>query len=119
MKNKITKVPSAKHFVTGSTGIECDGRIYWAVHNRSVMFLIPKKRGIGFLRQPVGHHVNELSTLITSLGYDCCGLDGYLDVNTGYTGGQDFTELVNEISVFLNAETVNVHSHTILDWVVR
>jgi hypothetical protein len=102
--------------VSGISSIKPDGRIYFAVHTYSIMVLIPKKRGVGFLRQPVGHHANDLSRFIDQLGYDCCGLDGYLDINTGFTHNKDFTELKNKISKFFGKEVVEVNSDAILNW---
>jgi len=95
-----------------------NGKIYWAIHTLSVMLLIPKKKGIGFLKTPVGHHNDNLSLLITNLGYDCCGLDGYLNINTGFTYGQDFTILIREISTFYKKEAIQVSADKILDWLI-
>lgn len=47
--------------------------------------LIPKKRGDGFLKVPLGHHASELSTyLIDNFTYEFDGLDGCIAVQTGY-----------------------------------
>lgn len=101
--------------------IKKDGKIYWGDFGRSVMFLIPKKRGEGFLRQPVAHHSNDLSRFITNLGYDCDGLDGYLNVCTGSTYGKEneVKELVNEIAGFYDKEAVEVGGTAILDYCLR
>lgn len=52
---------------------------------RSMDMLIPKKRGEGYLRQPLGHHNNSLTNFIDEeIGFvgmsqiDVFGLDGYL-----------------------------------------
>lgn len=61
---------------------------YWSILNGSIVAVVPKKRGYGFLRQPIGHHNNALSLWIddnTSLKGNrfstVTGLDGYLHFN--------------------------------------
>lgn len=98
--------------------IKPDGNIYWGVQTYSVIFLIPKKRGVGFLRQPVGHHVNDLSRFIAKLGYDCFGLDGYLDVPIWFNRGQDFTDLAKAVGEFYNKKTIEVNAGQILDYLL-
>lgn len=49
---------------------------------RELSLLIPKKRGTGFLLVPLGHHACPLSEL--NIPYDIFGLDGSLDIQTGY-----------------------------------
>lgn len=45
-------------------------------------FLIPKRRGRGFKKQPVGHHASELSTLLGEWGANRnCGLEGVLEID--------------------------------------
>lgn len=51
---------------------------------RNIYMLIPKKRGVGYLKQPLGHHACPLSELAYQIGFDMCGLDGHLEVCTGY-----------------------------------
>jgi hypothetical protein len=48
--------------------------------NKDVNMLIPKKRGHGYLKQPIGHHNCPLADLSRDIGYDFFGLDGYLEV---------------------------------------
>jgi hypothetical protein len=44
---------------------------------------IPKTRGIGFLKSPVGQHVNKYSDFITNLGFDSgCEVNFIIDVDT-------------------------------------
>ena len=44
--------------------------------------LIPKRRGTGYLKCPIGHHsVPVLTDIENTVGADFCGLDGYLQVN--------------------------------------
>lgn len=45
-----------------------------------VEMLIPKKRGEGFLKVPLGHHHNGLSKVAMTLSYDVFGLDGALEI---------------------------------------
>ncbi|EMO9521101.1 hypothetical protein ACR3H8_19875 [Pseudomonas aeruginosa] len=42
--------------------------------------LVPKIRGTGYLKTPLGHHENDLSALGGNLGFDLMGLDGALEV---------------------------------------
>jgi hypothetical protein len=109
-----------RHYVK-ELKIKTDGKMYWAKHSQDVMFLIPKKRGTGFLRTPVGHHINKLSTFISGLGYDCDGLDGYLSVWTGLTVHleEEIKTLVKELAEFLNVEAVEVTDDELLTWVVN
>ncbi|MBX6653799.1 hypothetical protein ISF12_11145 [Pseudomonas aeruginosa] len=43
--------------------------------------LVPKVRGTGYLKTPLGHHANDLSALGSDLGFDLMGLDGALEVH--------------------------------------
>lgn len=53
-------------------------RYCWVYYNFSV--LVPKKRGIGYLKSPYGHHhIERLSEIGHQVGCDICGLDGSLD----------------------------------------
>jgi hypothetical protein len=52
----------------------------------SVEILVPKKRGQGFLKMPLGHYACPLSELSHKIGYDLTGLDGSLDVEARYVG---------------------------------
>lgn len=46
--------------------------------------LVPKKRGDGFLRCPLGHHwVDEIGRIEATEAVDVCGLDGYLQLSYG------------------------------------
>lgn len=49
-----------------------------------VRILVPKQRGEGFLKVPFGHHNGPLSDVAAEIGYDLFGLDGSLDVQTGF-----------------------------------
>lgn len=51
---------------------------------RSLQVLVPKKRGVGFQKVPIGHHETSLSSLAYDIGYDMFGLDGSIHVETGY-----------------------------------
>lgn len=64
------------------------------IEPKSILILIPKTRGTGFLRQPVGHHSgNKFEAAVNDIfNVDCCGLDGFLDIDTGYTYGKDYSE---------------------------
>lgn len=46
--------------------------------------LVPKRRGVGFLAVPLGHHPDPgLDRISTEFGADIFGLDGCLDIMTG------------------------------------
>ena len=46
----------------------------------SVLALIPKRRGLGFLKVPAGHHATTFITdLEEAVGTDVYGLDGHLE----------------------------------------
>jgi hypothetical protein len=49
----------------------------------TILMLIPKKRGEGYLRVPLGHHACPLHSLSYDLRVDICGLDGMLEVELG------------------------------------
>jgi hypothetical protein len=73
--------------------------ILYIIEAVSVNFLIPKKRGTGYLKTPVGHYSNELASKIEKeFPYDVCGLDGYLCVDTGATWGKNYDKLIKLIS---------------------
>lgn len=49
-----------------------------------VEVLIPKKRGEGFLKMPVGHHDNAISRFMRrNTSFDVSGLDGSLEIEIG------------------------------------
>lgn len=99
--------------------IKSDGKIYWALGLDSIKILIPKKKGIGFLKTPIGHHANELSKLISELGYDCFGLDGYVNIPVRYANNKDLTDLINAISKFYNKETFQVQVTQMLNFLIK
>lgn len=63
----------------------------WVAETFSV--LIPKIRGEGFLKVPLGHHENQALRDVSEIaGCDICGLDGSLDFEVGgkvFHGGHD------------------------------
>ena len=48
-----------------------------------VEVLIPKRRGAGFLKAPLGHHMNPLAELGHKFEFDFMGLDGALEIYGG------------------------------------
>lgn len=98
---------------------------YYAIDGSGFYFLIPKKRGEGFLRQPVGHHDNKLSKFISyELSCDCVGLDGHLWVECKPYDGRgyiipNFTEKINFILNFLGFESVEVSVNEIFDYLCK
>lgn len=62
-----------------------------------VMILVPKRRGEGFLKAPFGHHAGPLTQVEAKIGFDLWGLDGSLDVQTGYTSRSDKADLLARI----------------------
>ena len=61
-----------------------DRNVLVLLRHRSINMLIPKKRGMGYLKQPLGHHACPLSELAYDIGFDMFGLDGHLEVCTGF-----------------------------------
>jgi hypothetical protein len=58
---------------------EQSDHLLWTWDASAFMVLVPKRRGTGFLRMPLGHHFDfELSNIETAAGCDICGLDGAL-----------------------------------------
>jgi hypothetical protein len=71
---------------------------------RAVMVLVPKQRGEGFLKVPLGHHVNAVSKLCEEIGYDTFGLEGHLHFETGYINhGEQWNKAVAHIGDALAA----------------
>lgn len=46
-----------------------------------ILVLVPKKRGTGFQKVPLGHHYDEVAAFMITLGADIYGLDGHLEIN--------------------------------------
>lgn len=79
--------------------------VYFSVE--SIDILVPKKRGEGFLKVPLGHHACDLSTFTSEhISFDVFGLDGMLSVQTGYISQSQYAELeesvVKPLSAFYN-----------------
>lgn len=70
---------------------------YW--DNGGLNILIPKIRGDGYLRVPVGHHFNsEIQAIESDFSTNICGLDGYLELEFPYmTSPEKKQKLVREI----------------------
>ena len=56
--------------------------ILWMYQNRSIVALIPKRRGDGYLRKPYGHHrISGLEDIRNEIGMvDLFGLEGHLEI---------------------------------------
>lgn len=65
--------------------------------DRSIEMLVPKRRGEGFLKMPIGHHYSPLAAFISELGYDAYGLDGNISVQTGYIPRADEAKWVEKV----------------------
>lgn len=66
-------------------------------HEEYIGLLIPKKRGEGFLRVPLGHHNCPLSELERDIGIDIYGTQGSLTVMTGYIHEDQYPELTERV----------------------
>ncbi len=53
-----------------------------------ISILVPKQRGTGYVKVPLGHHQNALAQIAYDIGFDLWGLDGSLDVQTGYNANK-------------------------------
>ena len=59
--------------------------------------LVPKRRGTGFLKTPIGHHVSPLSQLSHEIGYDLYGLDGAISIPIGYIRPHDREKMAQRL----------------------
>lgn len=50
------------------------------IQDPNLYVLVPKRRGRGFLKTPLGHHATALGQLETKIGADIVGLDGHLAI---------------------------------------
>ncbi|MGQ1270003.1 hypothetical protein ACT4XR_19890 (plasmid) [Acinetobacter baumannii] len=84
---------------------------------KDINLLIPKKRGKGYLKQPIGHFNCPLSTLSRDIGYDFFGLDGFLKVQTGYINDKEEIthQVVIPISEFYGYKWREVDTNTFFD----
>lgn len=76
---------------------EPDKEILFAFFDRSIEMLIPKKRGVGFQKMPIGHHHSPLAAFISELGYDAYGLDGSISVQTGFIRHADEARWIERV----------------------
>lgn len=75
-------------------------------YSHGVWLLIPKRRGFGFLKSPVGHNTNPLHDFIIDLGFECASDIGMLSVSTTQAGNgrcpEDWREsILKPIAEFL------------------
>lgn len=71
--------------------------LLYIFRERSIHILVPKKRGEGFLRTPIGHHRSPLSDLSYKIGFDMFGLDAEIFVDTGYVWEDKKPQLVERV----------------------
>lgn len=71
--------------------------LLYIFRERGIHILVPKKRGEGFLRTPIGHHQSPLSHLAYKIGYDLFGLDGEIFVDSGYIGKDDKPRMIERV----------------------
>ncbi|ARK07519.1 hypothetical protein LAV_00144 [Sphingobium phage Lacusarx] len=71
--------------------------VYAALGRHEVSILVPKRRGVGFLKSPLGHHNGPLHSISYDIGFDIYGLDGSLDIQTGSLYRFDIPELLARI----------------------
>jgi len=103
--------------------IQPDGRIYYANTASTLNVLIPKKRGKGFLKRPIGLNRNRLSEIIEEKSYGTdWTITGYLyiEIGAGHERDGRGAELLRKISRQLNgAEVVEVGIAELLDYVIE
>ena len=87
--------------------MQFDGTLKWSMGNGNLMLAVPKKRGKGFLRQPVGHHVTDFTKFLNTLPNvkDFWGLDGYLNLELTYEDSRD-----KEVCFKLAAKVATYHN---------
>lgn len=66
-------------------------------HESYLGVLIPKKRGNGYLKMPLGHHTCPLAELERDIGFDIYGLSGELEVMTGFITDARHKELEDRV----------------------
>ena len=74
--------------------------LYYVGIARGVSILIPKRRGVGYLKAPFGgHHCNDAYRAFTSeIQSDCFDIDGYLFVGTSYNWqSQEYRDFTSEV----------------------
>ena len=75
--------------------------VYARPFGSEINILVPKMRGTGYLKVPLGHHACPLSSLAYDIGFDLYGLEGSLDVQTGYYEEARCEELLAHIMPLL------------------
>lgn len=63
----------------------------------SMQILVPKERGQGFRKVPIGHHQTALGSLDSVIGFDMFGLDGAIHVETGYVSPFDYPKMIERV----------------------
>jgi hypothetical protein len=102
--------------------IKEDGRIYWSTLSTSLMLLIPKKRGKGFLKSPVYHESTPLTEFISDEFHcDCFGLDGYLDLKIDTHDNDECLRIVKVLAEYLkfDYEPSRVSSDAFLKYLIK
>lgn len=56
------------------------GELLAYIATPNLMVLVPKQRGAGYQKAPLGHHMNPLAKLSMDKGWDMTGLDGHLNI---------------------------------------
>ncbi len=64
--------------------------LLWMFHETDIVILVPKQRGAGYLKTPMGHHLDSaLQDAIWSIPTldqcDIFGLDGYLEIKGDFS----------------------------------
>jgi hypothetical protein len=81
-------------------------KIKWAIMPKHLALLIPKQRGQGYCRQPVGIAANDLSRFISRkpIDADCCGLEMALEIDIEGLGVREARIYVYLIARFRRCE---------------
>lgn len=62
-----------------------------------VCILVPKRRGEGFVKVPLGHHHDGVAKVAHEIDFDIFGLDGALEIQTGSLIDKDVNKLLGRI----------------------
>lgn len=79
--------------------------LLYALLSGRIEILVPKARGKGFLKAPLGHHQTPVAEIASDLGYDIVGLDGALEVYRGGLNRMTETEIERAVAILIPALT--------------
>ena len=78
------------------------GTVFYTEIIDGVIVAIPKKRGKGFMKSPVSHHVNDLSVFVSGIetSLDCFSDGLGLNVCSDHLNDMTWEQVVSDIAEF-------------------